>query len=141
MDVATTTRSTKVFLLDDHPPIRSALRQMLESEGDFLVTGEAGSGIETLEKIADSDADLAFVDISMEGMNGIELTRRLKESAPDLNVLIVSMHGETRYVEDALEAGASGYVLKANVHNVLLEAARTVANGGVYLCDELEDKL
>ncbi len=114
---------------------------MIEAEGEFVVTGEAGSGIETLEKIADSDAELAFVDISMEGMNGIELTRRLKEAAPDLKVLIVSMHGETRYVKDALKAGADGYVLKANVHNVLLEAARTVANGEVYLCDEVVDRV
>lgn len=140
MDVAVSSRSN-VFLLDDHPSIRNAMRQMLEAEGDFVVTGEAGSGKETLEQIASTDVDLAFVDISMEGMDGIELTRHLKESVPDVKVLIVSMHGEPRYVEEALDAGANGYVLKANVHEVLAEAAREVVNGGTYLCDDLKEML
>lgn len=132
---------TRVFLVDDHPIIRDGFRELLESGDDFVVTGEAGSGEETLEKLPDTGIDLAVVDISMNGMDGIELTRRLKAQGSNLQVLIVSMHGETRYVEDALEAGARGYVLKDNVHAVLPEAVREVINGDLYLDQDLENKI
>lgn len=132
---------TSVFLVDDHPIIRDGFRLVLEDEEGVAVCGEADSGEETLEKIPDANPDLAVVDISMDGMDGLELTRRLKEADPSMKILIVSMHGEPRYVEDALEAGATGYAIKDNVHAVLPEAVRVVAGGGVYLCDEMEDKM
>lgn len=134
-------QSTKIFLVDDHPIVREGLRNLLEAKDGFVVGGEAGSGVEALEKIPDVDPDLAVVDISLGEMDGIELTRRLNEDRPDLKILIVSMHGETRYVEDALQAGASGYVLKDNVHAVLIEAIREVADGKRYLSDDLEERL
>lgn len=130
---------TQIFLVDDHPIIRAGFRQLLDSEDEFVICGEADSGEEALKKIPDTEADLALVDISMNGMDGIELTRRLKESYPDLKVLIVSMHNEARYVEDALEAGASGYVLKDHVHSELQKAACEVLDGKTYLCDALKD--
>lgn len=129
----------RVFLVDDHPIIRDGFRNLLEHEGNFVVAGEAGSGEETLTKASQTAIDLAVVDISMGDMNGIELTRRLKENHPNVYVLIVSMHNETRYVKDAFEAGASGYVLKDNVHKLLVEAAEKVTSGHVYLCPDLED--
>lgn len=135
----TTATPTQVFLVDDHPIIRDGFRNLLEHEDEFSVAGEAGSGKETLKKASETNFDVAVVDISMDGMNGIELTRRLKENHPDLYVLIVSMHNETRYVEDAFEAGASGYVLKDNVHKLLVEAVQAVTTGQVYLCPDLED--
>ncbi len=133
--------STKVFLVDDHPIVREGFRHLLEAEDGFSICGEADSGEETLKTIPDTEAEVAIVDISMDGMDGIELTRRLKDNDSDLKVLIVSMHGETRYVEDALEAGANGYALKDNIHALLPEAVREVAEGKVYLCDELEDRV
>lgn len=132
---------TRVFVVDDHPIIRHEFRRLLEKEGNFIVDGEAGSGAETMQIMPKTDVDLAIIDISMKDMDGLELTRRLKEIDPDLQVLIVSMHGETRYVEKALDVGATGYVLKDNVHAVLLEAAREVTAGQRYLCKELEEKI
>lgn len=125
--------SSRVFLVDDHPIIRDGFRELLTARDGQRVVGEAGSGKEALEKIEGSEVDLAIVDISMEEIGGIELTRRLKEEDPSLRVLIVSMHGETRYVEDALKAGASGYVLKDNVHKLLPEAVQEVLRGKRYL--------
>jgi DNA-binding NarL/FixJ family response regulator len=128
----------RVVLVDDHPIIRDGYQNLLEADEDFSVVGEADAGEEMLEKISDVDADLAIIDISLGGMDGIELTHRLAEKAPSLRVLIASMHGKGRYVEDALEAGASGYVLKDNVHNTLLEAARTVMEDDQYMDNDLK---
>lgn len=136
-----TDHPARVFLVDDHPIIRDGFRELLEAGDDFVVAGEAGSGKEALEKMADSKVDLAVVDISLGSMDGIELTRRLKEDDPNLRILIVSMHEETRYVEDALKAGARGYVLKDNVHALLPEAAREVIDGEMYLCEDLEGRV
>lgn len=137
----TNSARTRVFLVDDHPIVRDGFRDLLEVGGRFTIAGEAGSGEETLAKAPEADADLAVVDISMDGMDGIELTRRLKEMDGNMKILIVSMHGETRYVEEALDAGATGYVLKDNVHAVLPEAAREVMNDGFYLDEDLKDKI
>ncbi len=128
----------RVVLVDDHPIIRDGYRNLLEADEDFAVVEEADSGEEMLEKISDVDADLAIIDISLDGMDGIELTHRLTEEAPSLRILIASMHGNDRYVEEALEAGASGYVLKDNVHNALVEAARRVMEDGQYMDDDLK---
>lgn len=132
---------TRVFLVDDHPIIRDGFRQLLEAGEDFVVSGEADSGEGALEKMPEPEIDLAVVDISMNGMDGIELTRRLKERSSDLSVLIVSMHGETHYVEEALKAGAHGYVLKDNVHKLLPEAAREVTRGNLYLDQDLDGRV
>lgn len=141
------TRSARVFLVDDNPIVRHGFQLLLESEESFTVVGEAGSGEEAVEKLSETEIDLAVVDISMEEMDGIELTRELTGKGredSDLSgppVLIVSMHGETRYVESALEAGAQGYVLKDNVHVLLPEAVREVLDGKEYLDPDLSGKL
>lgn len=128
---------TRVFIVDDHPVVREGFRSLLEQMDALAVAGEASSGMEALETIPQVKTDLAIVDISMKGMNGIELTRRLKEAHPNLRVLIVSVHDETHYVEDALEAGANGYVLKDTVHSVLMEAISEVMKGDVYIGSKL----
>lgn len=137
----TTGSAIRVFLVDDHPIIRHEFRRLLENEGSFRVTGEAGSGAETMQIMPNTEVDLAIIDISMKDMDGLELTRRLKEVDPEVQILIVSMHGESRYVKEALDAGANGYVLKDNVHEVLLEAAHTVSSGERYLSEELAEKI
>lgn len=143
------TDPSRIFLVDDHSITREGMRSLLESDESFTVVGEAGSGEEAVEKLSETESDLAVVDISMEGMDGIELTRRLtgagsKRGETDLMglpVLIVSIHDEIRYVEAALEAGAQGYLLKDDAHGLLLEAIRTVLDGELYLCPEIEKRL
>lgn len=128
----------RVFLVDDHPVLRDGFRELVENEEDFTVAGEASSGEEALEKLSNTEAHLVVVDISLGGMNGIELTRQLKETDPDVHVLVISMYDGTHYVENALEAGAGGYVLKDNVHTILPEAIRKVCAGELYLDAGLE---
>lgn len=101
---------------------------------------EASSGQEALDALSETEVDVALVDISMDGMSGIELTRRLQERRPALSVLIVSVHAETQYVEDALDAGASGYVLKDNAYSALREAISSAVDGEVYLDEDLRYK-
>lgn len=137
----TTTSAIRVFIVDDHPVVREGFRSLLEQTETFAVAGEASSGQQTLDRLQDTEADLAIVDVSMDGMNGIELTRRLTETHPALDILIVSVHDETHYVEDALDAGADGYVLKDKAHSVLADAASKVINGQIYLCKELKGKI
>lgn len=128
----------EVFLVDDHPVVRMGLRHLLEQFDHLTIVGEAESGEEALPQITDDSPDLAIVDISLNGMNGIELTRQLKAECADVRVLMVSMHDDSYYVEQALEAGASGYVLKDRVNKVLLEAVDTVLDGGHYFDAEHE---
>ena len=134
-------KSARVFLVDDHPIVRMGFGRLLESSADLSVCGEAGSGEEALEKIGQSKADLAVVDISMDGMDGIELTKRLLADYPDMRVMIVSMHDDVHYVERAFDAGATGYVLKDKVDELIAEAAQDVLAGKPYICPELKDKL
>lgn len=137
----TVLRPISVFLVDDHPIVRKGYRHLLRGEEHLQVADEAGSGEEALEKIPSVRPDLAFVDISMAGMDGLELTRRLNQVCPEVRVIVVSMHKEARYVESALEAGARGYIVKDEVNQVIAEAAREVMNGNRYLGRDLEAKM
>ena len=83
---------TRIVLADDHPIVLTGLRNLIESEPDFAVVGEATSGPEALKVIRDTRPDIAIVDISMPGMSGIVLTRRLSEEAKDVKILMLTLH-------------------------------------------------
>lgn len=136
-----TPSSVRTFIVDDHPVIREGLRAFLKHVDGLAVSGEASSGEEALELISTTGTDVALVDISMEGMNGIELTRRLRELYPSLYIVIVSAHDETHYVRSALEAGASGYVLKDYVYGELSDAIRAVMDEQTYVGDRMTAKI
>ncbi len=103
---------TRIVLADDHPIVLTGLRNLIESESDFVVVGEATSGPEALRVIREQRPDIAIVDISMTGMSGIVLTRRLTGEAPDIRILILTLHEDRAYLRQALDAGARGYVVK-----------------------------
>lgn len=131
--MSNSTTPAAVFLVDDHPVVRMGLRHLFDQFDHLSVVGEAERGEEALSKISEVEPDLAIVDISLDGMDGIELTRQLVTDQSQVRVLIVSMHDDAYYVEQALDAGARGYVLKDKVNRVLLEAVETVLDGGRYL--------
>lgn len=133
--------SVRTFIVDDHSAIREGLRAVLKHIDGLAVSGEASSGEEALKLISNTGTDVALVDISMGGMNGIELTRRLRETNPSLQILIVSVHDETHYVRIALEAGASGYLLKDHIHSELSNAIRAVMDEGTYLSETMKEKI
>ena len=124
---------TRIVLADDHPIILNGLRNLIESEPDFAVVGEATSGPEALKVIHDTRPDIAIVDISMPGLSGIVLTRRLSEEARDIRVLMLTLHEDRAYLKQTLDAGARGYVVKRSAAANLVSAVRSVIAGGIYI--------
>ncbi len=123
----------RVLIVDDHPVVRVGLRALLESEPDMQVIGEAGDGAEAVTQVAALCPDVVTMDISMPGMDGLEATRRVHAACDRTQVLILTVHAHERYLFPVLKAGAAGYVLKSTVDTELIDAIRTVAQGGVFL--------
>lgn len=123
----------QVLLADDHPLFRSGLTRMLQSEYGFEVVGETSRGDEAVRLAAELKPDLAILDVSMPGMDGIEATRRIKALQPGIKILILSMYSDDAYWREAMEAGASGYVLKRAVDTELMIAIRNVLDGEHYV--------
>jgi DNA-binding NarL/FixJ family response regulator len=124
---------TRIVLADDHPIVLTGLRNLIESESDFAVVGEATSGPEALKVIRDNRPDIAIVDISMPGMSGIVLARRLSEEAVEVKILMLTLHEDRAYLRQALDAGARGYVVKRSAAANLVSAVSSVLAGGIYI--------
>jgi len=122
----------RVLLADDHTLFREGVRMLLEAQGDFDVVGEAATAEEAIEEAGRASPDVVALDISMPG-DGLEATRRLRRELPALKVLILTMHGSDDYFFQALEAGASGYLVKDSAPADLVAALKEVAAGRVFL--------
>ncbi|UYZ64729.1 response regulator [Hymenobacter weizhouensis] len=127
----------RVVLVDDHAIIRDGVRSLLQDEADLTVVGEAGNGLELLELLAHTSADVVLMDMNMPEMNGFETTRRLQQSYPNVRVVVLSMLDHEQYVRQMREAGAAGYVLKSAGRDEIVYAIRTVAAGRQHLCPEI----
>jgi two-component system response regulator NreC len=127
------TKTIRVLIADDHSVVRLGLRTLLESEPDMVVVGEAGNGAEAVAAAPRLSPDVIVMDISMPEMDGLEATRRIRSLCPQAQVLILTVHAQERYLFPVLKAGASGYVLKSTVDTELINAIRTVAQGGAFL--------
>lgn len=127
----------RVLLVDDHELMREGLRAILERERDIEVVGEASSGREAVAKAGLLRPDVVIMDVAMKDMNGIEATRQLRAEGPKLRVVALSSYADRRYVAAILEAGGSGYVLKANAYDELRRAVHAVAQGKSYLCADV----
>jgi len=123
----------RVLLADDHALFRSGLRALLELEDEFEVVGEAGSGLEAVQKALALRPDIVLMDLSMPEMNGLEATRRIAALGIGVHVLVLTVHAEEEYLVPVVEAGGSGYLTKASADRDLVEALRKVARGEVYL--------
>ena len=124
---------TRIVLADDHPIVLDGLRNLLRAESDFELVGEAASGLAALKVIRDSKPDVAVLDISMPDLNGIVLSRRLAGELPGLRILVLTLHEDRAYLNQAMEAGVRGYVLKRSAVENLVQAIRAVMTGGIYL--------
>jgi DNA-binding NarL/FixJ family response regulator len=123
----------RVVLADDHPIVLDGLRNLVRAEADFELAGEAASGLAAMKIIREKEPDVAVLDISMPELNGIVLCRRLTAEMPSLRVLILSLHEDRAYVNQAMEAGARGYILKRSAVENLVHGIRVVTVGGTYL--------
>lgn len=118
----------KVFIVDDQQMVREGLRRMLELEDSINVVGEACSGEECLAKIDRLDPDIILMDVRMPGMGGIECTKKIKEKGYRANVIILTVY-EDKYLAQAAEAGAVGYLLKDINRHDLVEAIKLTMEG------------
>ena len=123
----------RLFLVDDHPIVRSGLRMLFQAEPDLEIVGEADGGAEAIVAVQKLRPDVVIMDVAMPGVNGIEATRRIKEIAPETAVLALTMHEDEQYFFEMLKAGASGYIPKRAAPDDLVAAVRVVAQGNVFL--------
>ncbi|TML92849.1 MAG: response regulator transcription factor [Actinobacteria bacterium] len=126
---------TKVLLADDHPLYRKGLRQVLDREADLRVVDEASDGAEAVQRaLSDAgDVQLVLLDVSMPRMTGLQAAREITRRNPEIRVLMLSMHDNERYFFEALEAGASGYVLKTAADRDVVNACRAAMRGEPFL--------
>ncbi|MBC7783554.1 MAG: response regulator transcription factor [Burkholderiales bacterium] len=130
-----------VLLVDDHPILRRGIADLINSEPDLKVCGEAGTMQEALAAMTQFKPRLVVVDVSLDGNNGIELMKTLSTRWATTPLLAYSMHDETIYAERALRAGAKGYVMKQTPPETLLTAVRQVLKGKIFLSDQMSDRL
>lgn len=124
----------RIIIVDDHAMVRSGLRMLLSSNGEIEVAAEGADGDEGIRAALEHQPDVVLMDLSMpQGKDGLTAASELKKLLPDVAVLMLSMHDDEEYLFRAIEAGASGYVLKSAPHEELLNAIRTVASGAAYL--------
>jgi DNA-binding NarL/FixJ family response regulator len=116
----------RILIADDHSVVRAGLRTLLESRSGWEVCAEASDGREAVEKAVRLKPDVAVLDIGMPLLNGVEATRRIRISSPDTEVLILTMHESDDLVQQVVEAGARGYILKDDADRVLLAAVDAV---------------
>jgi len=121
-------RKIRVLMVDDHKIMRQGMRRLLELDNGIEVVGEAETGEEALAEVANKSPDIVLMDIRIPGIDGIEATRRLKRSHPEVEVIMLTSYVE-EYVPEAIEAGASGYLLKSVGYDELSQAIRAVHAG------------
>ncbi|MDI1291091.1 MAG: response regulator transcription factor [bacterium] len=123
----------RVFLLDDHEVVRRGVQDLLDSEPDIQVVGDASTAAEALRRVPAVQPDVAVLDVRLPDGNGVAVCRELRSQMPDLRCLMLTSFADDEAVFDAIMAGASGYVLKQIRGIDLVEAVRTVAAGGSLL--------
>ncbi len=131
----------KIAIVDDHPVVRKGLKTILEENG-YQVCGEAAEGNAAVKTVADTDPDLVIVDIELKGsINGIELISALKKRFGRLSILVMSMDDGTLYAERSIQAGARGYVTKAEASDNIISAIETVMSGKLFLSRSISEKI
>ena len=123
----------RVLLAEDHLTVRQGVRLLLDAQPDVEVVGEAGDGRTALRLARELAPDVVLMDVSMPEMNGLRATEEMRGACPGVRVVALTRHTERGYMQQFLQAGAAGYVLKQSDPAVLLQAVRAVAAGGEYL--------
>lgn len=121
------------MIADDHSMVREGLKQLLELEGDIVVTGEASDGVECLKLLEKNIPQVLLLDINMPNMNGLEVLEKIKEQKIDTKVIILTVHNEIEYLLKAVEIGIDGYMLKDSDSNELKKAIISVIQGESYI--------
>lgn len=128
---------TRVLVADDHPVVRGGIVALLGTAGDLDVVGEAATGLEAVELALQLEPDVVLMDLRMPGINGDEATARIVAERPRIRVLVLTTYESDDSILTAIEAGASGYLLKAAPQDELLAGIRSVARGEVALAPRI----
>ncbi|HET9438095.1 MAG TPA: response regulator transcription factor [Gaiellaceae bacterium] len=131
----------RVLVVDDHAVVRAGIRRVLDAEDDIETVGEAPTAERAVFEALESKPDVVLMDVVMPGKSGIDGLPALLQALPDVRVLMLSMQDDPRYVREAFEAGASGYVLKEAADTDVVEAVRVVASGERYVHPTLGARL
>jgi len=131
----------RLLIADDHGIVRGGLKLLLDRQVDMQVVGEASDGVEALSLALRERPDICVLDVAMPRMTGLQATVEIRAHAPEIAVLLLSMHDDERYLYEALQAGAAGYVLKREADTVLVDAVRAVSRGEPFMTNAVERSL
>ena len=134
-------RKIKVLIADDHPLMRQGLATLLGADIGIKPVGDAKNGADAVEKASKLNPDVIVMDLSMPVMDGVEATRRIREANPETKVLILTTYGTSADIAHAIDAGASGALVKDAEYDRLVSAIRTIADGGTAFSPEIETML
>ncbi len=127
----------KVIVVDDHEIFRNGLKMVIGKIDTARVVGEASNGVEFLELISSTPADVVLMDVEMPMMNGIDATKKALADYPDLKIIALTMFNEDQYIQSMLDVGAKGFLIKNIKREALNNALQTVNGGGNYYSEEL----
>jgi DNA-binding NarL/FixJ family response regulator len=127
----------RLFLADDHEIVRFGLRNLLESQFGWSVVGEASDGKEAVEKVFLLEPDVALLDISMPGLNGLEAAREILARDCRTKILILSVHDSHEVIQQVLDSGAKGYVLKSDAMRDLIAAVDAVRSNKTFFTPKI----
>jgi DNA-binding NarL/FixJ family response regulator len=130
-----------IVLVDDHAVVRAGVRRLLEQEQLFDVIGEAESGEKAYQTYGELKPDVMVMDLSMPGMSGLEAIRRILMRYERAKILVLSMHEDLSFANQALKLGAKGYLLKNALGEDLVKSIKEVAEGNVFLSDDIARKM
>jgi two-component system response regulator NreC len=133
--------SVTILLADDHPIVRSGMRNLLETEPNLSVVGEAEDGLETVQLAEKLKPDVVIIDLGMPLLNGMEAIRQITSRLPRTYCIVLSVQSADPYIVQSLKAGAVGYVLKDSGPNELITAIQTVLSGKRYLSPQISARL
>ncbi|MCP4543955.1 MAG: response regulator transcription factor, partial [Chloroflexi bacterium] len=125
--------SIRILIVDDHGVLRAGLRALLSAEPDLEVIDEAAGGHEALRLADELRPEVVLLDISIPDLGGIEVARQLKKILPETRVLILTVHEDESLLQEAIRAGAAGYIIKRAVESELIDAIRAVWRGDLYV--------
>jgi hypothetical protein len=131
----------KILIADDHAIVRQGLRQIVAGNEEMMVSAEASSGSEAIQKTRETEPDIVLLDISLGDRHGIDVLKQLRREFPKLKVLMLSMFSEEQYAVRAIKAGASGYLNKQSAPAELMTALNVVARGRRYVTPDLAELL
>ena len=134
-------KPVRILIADDHTIVRQGLARMLEEQADLKVIGEATNGQDAVEKALELKPDIAILDIAMPRMNGIEAAKRIRKRLPETKIIILSMYSHEHYIDELLETGVSGYLLKDSSGRDIINAIHAALKDETFLSPYISKKL